>query len=181
MKKVAKQVKEMEVSVAEALGGRRTPFSGSGFVKGDGRVLGSRSGDTEPPGGSQGYRIECKWTKDSSFRLKSQDWVDLRRSAASAHEEPVFVIRTRAADFVWEWTCAVIRAPFAAKIGVLPEMKDPRKRPTLGYTINYSDKVTQFFLLEGEDRYAHLALVHFGDLADALRPKKAKARREPRR
>lgn len=165
-----KAVKEMEHEVAEALGGRRTPFSGSGFVKGDGRVLGTQTGDTEPPGGTGGYRIECKWTGRPTFRLTHRDWLDLCISAASAHESPVFVVRLLAKDRVYSQTYAVIRKARADTLKIRPKSKD--NEPHKSYTIQSGAGSTCFSLLEKSGEYAELALVAFEDLVDAL--KKAK-------
>jgi hypothetical protein len=69
-----------EKAVAERLGGRRTPGSGTGLEKADGRVRGK-------------FRIENKITAKSFYRLTFEDWLKLWTAASSAGELPVFHVK----------------------------------------------------------------------------------------
>lgn len=71
-----------EKAVAERLGGRRTPGSGTGLEKADGRVRGE-------------FRIENKITSKDFYRLTFEDWVKLWSAASSAGELPVFHVKAR--------------------------------------------------------------------------------------
>ena len=82
-KKLPKQVKRKtqrnEARVAKDHGGMRTPRSGAGHIKGDGRVKGK-------------YRIENKETDNLSYRFHIDEWASLTSEALKAGEVPIFHI-----------------------------------------------------------------------------------------
>lgn len=167
----AKHVREMEHAVAAALGGRRTPLSGAGMVKGDGRVLRGRTALSGPPGGSGGYRIECKWTAAPSYRLTYAVWRKLVQAANEAQEDPIFVVRVRALDKLNRETFAVVRVSLAKRLGILTRSTALQTtRPS--WAIDTASTPTSYFLGDHLN-YESLALVHFGDLADAIQAAKA--------
>ena len=68
-----------EAGVARDHGGQRTPRSGAGFIKGDGRVPGR-------------FRIENKETSKQSYRFTLKEWLELVTEARKCGEIPVFHI-----------------------------------------------------------------------------------------
>jgi hypothetical protein len=70
---------KQEAEIAKRVGGRLTPGSGSGAVKGDVRVKGV-------------VRIECKTTKNKSFSVTLDMLEKIEEAAASGGELPVLII-----------------------------------------------------------------------------------------
>jgi hypothetical protein len=79
-KKIKRASAAAEHDFAAALGGRRTWNSGSGPVKGDGRVKGK-------------YRIETKCPPTGQYRLALSEWAIIKRAADEALEVPLFHIK----------------------------------------------------------------------------------------
>lgn len=71
--------KRQEASLAKTLGGKRTPASGSGAVKGDVRVKGV-------------VRIEAKTTKNASFAVTRKMIDAIETAAVGAAEMPVIIV-----------------------------------------------------------------------------------------
>lgn len=70
---------KMEREIAKALGGRVTPGSGNGSVKGDIRIKGVA-------------RIECKCTKNKSFSVTLDMIEKIEAAGAEGAELPILVI-----------------------------------------------------------------------------------------
>jgi hypothetical protein len=125
-----KRIRATEEEILTALGGRRTPFSGSGWVKGDGRVPKPVPGRTAAPGGGGGYRVESKTTVSAFYRLRPADWLDISVSSRSAHEEPIFHIRLRATDAIMSKDLAVVRLETAERLGARIPTRTPAEDKT---------------------------------------------------
>lgn len=92
-----KRATRAERQVAQSLGGRRVPFSGSGAEKGDVTVPHkvTQSNGTIEETTLFSFRVEVKSTRGGAFALRVQDWVDIVASAGKAGQVPLMVIQLR--------------------------------------------------------------------------------------
>ena len=79
LSKSHRRAPKQEAEIAWRVGGRLTPGSGCGAVKGDVRVKGVT-------------RIECKTTKNKSFSVTLEMLEKIEEAAASGGELPILVI-----------------------------------------------------------------------------------------
>lgn len=167
----SKYIKKVETTVMELLGGRRTAFSGSGMVKGDGRVPGASSGAPGASGGFGGYRVESKATIKEFFRLTGQDWLDIAVSSASAHEEPIFHIRLKAQDRIWERDIAVVRLSTGLRLGSTyraANKADAERKGERSHRLTIQTKLPTAFCLQAGERKETLLAMDLAELAGFL-------------
>lgn len=74
-----KRSPKQEKEVAARLGGRRTPASGAGVIKGDVRIKGIA-------------RVECKTTKHKSFSVTLDMFRKLEENALASGEVPAIIV-----------------------------------------------------------------------------------------
>lgn len=79
-KTARKRISKFESETAEALGGRRTPASGAGDTKGDGRVQGR-------------FRIENKTTAAKGYRLTKDTLQKIDDAARPYGERPILIVQ----------------------------------------------------------------------------------------
>ena len=92
-----KRATRVERQVADALGGRRVPLSGSGMEKGDVNVAHkvTQVGGEITETSLFAFRVEVKTTGSHSFTLRARDWYDVVVAAGKAGQIPLMVIEVR--------------------------------------------------------------------------------------
>lgn len=173
----SKYIRKVETTVLALLGGRRTALSGAGMVKGDGRVPRAAEGSPEAQTGICGYRVESKATAKEFFRLTGQDWADIAASSASAHEEPIFHIRLKAQDRIWERDIAVVRLSTALRLGSAYRVStkdEADRRATRAHRITIQTKLPTALCLQAGERKETLLAMDLSELARFLDEARAK-------